>query len=103
MTRTVDATLTNALAAGTGIPYLRGYIGYADGTVLHADFVTRYKLTGSTLEFEMPYSADDAGDQESIWLERGVTIAGTKYSVTTGRFRIHSQHYLPNGHQVATG
>ncbi len=31
--RTVDATLTAALAAGTGKPYLKAYVGYSNGSV----------------------------------------------------------------------
>ena len=103
MTRTVDATLTAALAGGKGIPFIKGYIGYTDGSVLHSQSLVSYKLTGQELEFEMAYTGDFASDQECIWLERGLTIAGTDYTETTGRFRIMSQRYFPNGTQVATG
>ncbi len=101
--RTIDATLTSALQAGTGKPFAKGYIGYADGSIFHSGPVVAYKLTATTLEFEMPYAADVGGDQECIWLERGLTVAGSDYTLTTGRFRITSQHYLPDGHQVARG
>ncbi len=101
--RSINPTLTNALVRGVGTPYIKGYIGYANGFVTHSDTVTRYKLTGTALEFELPYTGDLVSDQECIWLERGLTVAGTTYTVTTGRFRIQSQHYLPNGHQIATG
>ncbi len=101
--RSIDSTLTSALQAGTGIPYLRGTIGYTNGTVVHDDVVYRYKLTGSTLEFEMPYTGDVGGDQTCIWLQRGLTIAGVHHTLTTGRFRILSPHYTPDGRQVAQG
>src|SRR5512136_280039 len=91
--RTVDAELTAALAAGTGVPYVIGYIGYAGGAVKHSEAVYSYKLTGTTLEFWMPYHGDFASDQTHIWLERGVEINGTSYTITTGRFSIHSQEY----------
>lgn len=101
MTRSVDATLTAALAAGTGTPYIKAYIGYTDGSVLSTNDIISYKLTAD--ELEIKYTADIAGDQESIWIERGLTIAGTTYSVTSGRFYIASQRYLPNGRQIAKG
>jgi hypothetical protein len=95
--RTVDATLTAALAAGTGTPYLKAYVGYANGTVKtsHLD-MWAYRLTGTTLEFWVPSIANLAGDQEQIWLERGVTINGVNHTLTTGRFWIWEEEYLPN-------
>ena len=101
--RTVDATLTAALQAGTGTPYLKANIGYSGGGALHTLNALSYVLTGQTLEFEVAYNGDSVGDQTHIWLERGLTIAGTNYTVTTSRFRIASQRYLPNGHQIAKG
>src|SRR5512136_2806373 len=103
MTRTIYATLTAALAAGTGIPFLKAYIGYSNGSVIWSGACLRYRLTGQTLELEVPYMDDLGGVSASIWLERGLTIAGTNYTSTTGRFRILSQHYLPNGRQVVRG
>jgi hypothetical protein len=101
--RTVDATLTAALAAGTGTPFLWAGIGYSGGQPLHVVPVLSYVLTGQTLEMELPYNGDSVGDQTHIWLSRGVSLAGTDYYITTSRFRIASQRYLPNGHQVAKG
>jgi hypothetical protein len=96
--RTVDAALTAALSAGNPTPYLKAYVGYTNGTVKNSHTnVVRYTLTGTSLEFVIPYDNIFASDQESIWLERGVTIAGTTYSVTTGRFFIAEEEYLPGG------
>ncbi len=101
--RTIDAMLTAALAAGTGKPVIYGVIGYANGAVLAGTYLVSYKLTGDSLEFEIAYNADIGGDQECIWLERGLTIVGVNHTAITGRFYIHSQRYLPNGHQIVKG
>jgi hypothetical protein len=96
--RTVDAALTAALSAGNPIPYLKAYIGYTNGTVKNSHTnVYKYILTGTSLEFWIPYDSNFVSDQESIWLERGVTVAGTTYSITTGRFFIAEEEYLPGG------
>ena len=58
--RTVDATRTDALAAGKGRPILTGYIGYSNGTVKHSDQVLSYKLTGQTLEFRHSFQRERA-------------------------------------------
>jgi hypothetical protein len=101
--RTVDAALTDALAKGHGRPILIGYIGYSNGSVKHSDQVLSYKLTGQTLEFKMPYAADFASDQTHCWLERGMTVGGVDYTITTGRFRILEQTYLEDGSQICRG
>ena len=94
---TVNATLTAALAAGTGKPFIKAYVGYSNGTVKNSHTnCWGYRLTGQTLEFWIPSIANLASDQERIWLERGLTIAGTDYTVTTGRFWIWEEEYLPN-------
>jgi len=95
--RTVDATLLAALQAGSPTPYLKAYVGYSNGTVKtsHTD-VWAYRLTGSTLEFWIPSIVNFASDQECIWLERGLILAGTTYTITTSRFWIWEEEYLPN-------
>lgn len=96
--RSVNATLHAALQAGTGTPYLKGYVGYTDGSVKtsHTNLIA-YKLTGTRLDLWIPSQANFAGDQDCIWLERGLTIAGTTYTVTTGRFFITEENYMPDG------
>ena len=101
--RSVDATLAAALAAGNGRPIVKATIGKMDGTVIHTQEVVSYKLTARQLEFEMKYTTDIGGNQTAIWLERGVTLNGVDYTVTTGRFPIWSQTYLPNGRQHTVG
>src|SRR5574341_847391 len=99
--RTVDATLLAALQAGSPKPLVTAYIGYTNGTVIATiTTVYRYVLTGTTLEIELPYIGDLGSDQTAVWLKRGLTIAGTEYTITTGRFYIHSQDYLANSRQV---
>ena len=94
--RTVDAALTAALAAGHGKPFFKAYVGYSNGTVKnsHTNLIA-YKLTGTTLDLWIPSVGNIASDQEQIWLERGLTIAGTDYTLTTGRFWIWDEEYLP--------
>jgi hypothetical protein len=103
MTRSVDATLHAALQAGQGKIIATGYIGYSDGSVKYNAPVSAFKLTGTTLEFTMPYIGDFGSNQTHMWLKRGLTIAGVDYTITTGRFAIHNQQYLPNKTQVVTG
>ncbi len=98
--RTVDATLTAALASGKGKPYVVGYVGPYTGAATHSEELTYYKLTGNTLEFKMFYNGDFAGAQTHAWIERGMIVAGTKYSITTGRFWIHRQTYQADGSQL---
>src|SRR5512138_3805084 len=100
--RTIDPVLIAALTSGTGTPYLMGCIGRTDGTLLSARPVTRYTLTGTALEFETCFTSDMGGSQTAMWLERGVTLGSTRYTLTTGRFCIHSQHYS-QGRMLAKG
>ncbi len=51
----------------------------------------------------MFYNGDFAGDQTHMWLERGMIVGGTKYTITTGRFWIHRQTYQDDGSQLAEG
>jgi hypothetical protein len=96
--RTVDATLTAAHAAGQGTPFIKAYVGYTTGSVKTSHTVVhKYILTGTKLEFWVPTFANYGTDQECIWLERGLTINGTTYTVTTGRFYIWNEEYLPDG------
>ena len=95
--RTVDPILHAALQAGTGQPIVKAYVGYANGTVKNSHTtVWAYKLAGTTLEFWIPSTTNFGSDQEQIWLERGLTIAGVDYTLTTGRFWIWEEEYLPN-------
>ena len=95
--RTVDATLLAALQSGAPLPYLKAYVGYANGTVKNSHTNVRaYRLTGTTLEFWIPSVTNYGSDQECIWLERGLQIAGTNYTITTGRFFIWEEEYLPD-------
>src|SRR4030042_4572930 len=95
--RTIDATLLAALQAGDPKPYIKAYLGYEDGSVKGSyTKVPFYRLTGTSLEFIITTKASLGSDQETIWLERGVTIAGTNYTVTTGRFFITEEEYLDN-------
>jgi hypothetical protein len=104
MTRAINATLTAALANGTGTPFLKAYLGYGDSPdVIWSGALIAYKLTGDTLQIEIKYQGSFAGDQTAIWIERGVTIAGTAYTLTSGKFWIHSQDYLRNGSQLIIG
>lgn len=101
--RTVDPILHAALMEGKGKPKILAYVGYADGTVKYSVKPIAYKLTGTTLEIEMPKVSDIGGDQVSIWLERGVTIGGVDYTITTSRFYIASQEYRDDQTQLVIG
>jgi len=95
--RAVDATLLAALQSGAPLPYLKAYVGYANGTVKNSHTNVRaYRLTGTTLEFWIPTVTNFGSDQECIWLERGLQINGTNYTITTGRFFIWEEEYLPD-------
>src|SRR5512135_3760730 len=96
--RTVDATLTAALAEGKGLPILRATLGHMDGTTHVTAQAIAYKLTGQTLDVEID-SPTILGDQDAIWLERGLLLNGTEYTITTGRFNIATQKALSNGRQ----
>lgn len=101
--RSIDATLLAALQTGTGKPYATVSVGYMVGNAIYSKPAIRYKLTGTTIEAEIAYTADIGGDQTALWLTRGLTIAATDYPVTTGRFYISSQTYQEDGHQIITG
>ena len=96
--RTVDATLTAALAAGTGTPYLKAYVGYSNGSVKtsHTDRLGLPSHRADPRVLGPIHRQSRQSDQEQIWLERGLTIAGTNYTLTTGRFWIWEEEYLPN-------
>lgn len=98
--RAVDPILTAALAAGTGKPYMIAHVGYFDGSLKYNATPSRYRLTGQFLEVEIPVVTDYGRDQETIWLERGLTINGTNYSVVSGRFAIANQEYQDDKSQV---
>ena len=101
--RTVDPILTAALSTGKGRPYIKATIGYMNGTVLHTDDALAYELTGQTLKFHVEHISDFTGDQTAMWLGRGLTINGTLYSVTTGRFNLIHQTYMADGSMIAEG
>lgn len=101
--RTLNAELLQALQAGTGKPIATVYIGYMVGNALYSKPAIRYKLTGTTLEAEIALTADLGGDQTAVWIKRGLQVAGTDYTITTGRFYIASQVYQEDGHQIITG
>ncbi len=103
MTRVVNATLTAALAAGTGKPFLAVSTGDVDGNVYASATPIAYKLTGTELEVTAPLP-DTFGDvaEKYVWLARGLTINGVSYYVNTSRFAIHRQVYSPHGLQTIT-
>src|SRR5512143_2653801 len=100
--RTVNSTLTAALHSGAPLNLCRGFIGLADGTIQVGPVqVYYYKLTGTTLE--MLVRTHSGANSEAIWLERGLSLAGTDYTLTTGRFFTLTQARLPGGMQRLTG
>ncbi len=101
--RTVDAALTAALAAGSGKPIAVAYIGYTDGIEIYHANAVNYKLSGLSLQVEIASTIDFGRDQQCVWLKRGLSIAGTDYTVTTGRFFIDTQEYIDGQHQRITG
>lgn len=95
--RTVDAALTAGLASGRYRPYMKAYIHYSNGDVKESTTkVYKYILTGQTLDIWVATIGNYGEEQTHISLERGLKIAGTTYTVTTGRFWIWSEDYLPN-------
>lgn len=95
--RTVDASLTAALAAGAPTPYLKAYAGEEDGTLVGSTTnVISYRLTGTSLEFVVKGYSLFSTSVITIWLERGLTLAGTPVTVTTGRFFVYLMEALDN-------
>lgn len=97
MPRTIDPILKTAADNGlAGDAFMIGYI-YVGNSLVNTGEITKYKLTGTTLEYTMYTGGLINDDADRMSLSRGLTIAGIQYPVTTSKFFIRKKQILENG------
>jgi hypothetical protein len=86
--RTIDSTLEAALASGHFVPYFKLRV-YRNGVKVGGDLqVTKYKLTGNHLSVTANGTVvvSPTPNAVKLILDRGVTIQGTNYLLSTSKF-----------------